>query len=139
MNGNENKFTKKLNVNLNSSNVLSFNTTISGDISGLSYTEIAPRIYIRNLAVGKKYLLQENNLDDGYSYITIFSGDQPYCDYELINPNTEENFFIIDKEEKNYKCIEGRFSGDYYLKGNYFNDAQLPDTIRIRNGEFNVY
>jgi len=139
MNGNENKFTKKLNVNLNSTNGLGFYAAPSSDISELSYTEIAPFILIRNLSVGKKYLLTKNNLLDGFSDLTIFSGDQPYCDYALINPNTDNNYFIIDKEEKDFKCIEGRFSGDYYLKGNYFNDAQLPDTIRIRNGEFNVY
>lgn len=139
MNGYENKFTKKLSVNLNSTNSLAFNAAPSNSMNELSYTEIAPRVLIRNLEVGKKYLLTENNLSDGYSHITIYSGDQPYCDYELVNPDSENNYFIIDKEEKDFKCIEGRFSGDYYLKGNYFNDTQLPDTIRIRNGEFNVY
>jgi hypothetical protein len=139
VNGYDNYNSGQIRVSYSVSNGLAFYASPSSVIGELQYTQIAPRIQIRNLVEGKKYFLSSNSLSDGYSYIKLFSGDQPYCDYDLLDPGTENNYFIIDKEQKDFKCIEGRFNCNYYLKGNYFSDALLPDTIRISNGEFKIY
>jgi len=118
--------------------VFSLFTSPSVDVGNISSMEVGPNFYISNLITNVSNTTKSVFPTDFYSVIKISSGDQPYADYFLDTIDTVNNYFVIDEIKSNKKQIKGRFSGNYYLRNNYFNDTNLPNTVIIRDGKFDI-